>query len=93
MSFTTIGLIGVVAAVALLAAAALVVQRRERRREAQFDDEVADLREEMRALEARTLYEDTREAPAIQIRKARLSESLRATLVRSAGDRSPAAAS
>jgi hypothetical protein len=93
MSFTTIGLIGIAAAVASLAGAVLVLQRRERRREAQFDAEVADLRDEMRALEVRALREEAAETPVIEIRRAQLSEALRVALVSATGDRSPAPAS
>jgi hypothetical protein len=94
MSFTTLGLTGVVAFVVALAGTALALQRRERRREAWFDAEISDLRGEMPALEARALLGDSgRETPIIEIRKAELDERLRAALRAPAGDHVPAAAS
>jgi hypothetical protein len=93
MTFTTIGLLGAFAVAASLVAAAVVLQWRERRREARFDADVADLRDEMRRLEARALHGDEREGAAIELRKAELSESLRAALRSPVGGGVPAAAS
>ncbi|MGZ4109354.1 MAG: hypothetical protein ACXVQU_01190 [Actinomycetota bacterium] len=96
MTFTIIGLLGALAVVVSLVAAAVVLQWRERRRQARFDADVAGLRDEMRRLEARALGDvpgDDREGAAIELRKAELSEPLRAALRSPAGGGVPVAAS
>lgn len=76
MTFATIGLLGALAVVVSLVAAAVLLQLRERGREADFDAEAADLREEMLRLEARELGDPVGdEGDAFELPKAELGDS------------------
>jgi hypothetical protein len=75
MTFTTIGLLGALAVVVSLVAAAFPLQLRERRRQADFDAEAADLRDEMLRLQARELGDPVGDAgDASELPKAELGE-------------------
>jgi hypothetical protein len=75
MTFATTGLLGALAVVVSLVAAALLLQLRERRRQADFDAEVADLRDEMLQLEALELGDPVGdEHDAFELPKAELGE-------------------
>jgi hypothetical protein len=75
MTFATIGLLGALAVLVSLVAAALLLQLRERRRQADFDAEAADLRDEMLRLQARELGDPVGDAgDASEFPKAELGE-------------------
>jgi hypothetical protein len=76
MTFAIAGLFGALAVAVSLVAAAVLLEVRERRREADFDAEVADLREETLGLPARELSDPVGEGrDAIRLSTAGLSES------------------
>jgi hypothetical protein len=76
MTFAIAGLIGALAVAVSLVAAAVLLEVRERRREADFDAEAADLREETLGLQARELSDPVGDGrDAIRLPRAGLDES------------------